>query len=140
MAEDTVDTSVDTEVAQGSSGGTTNASAFEELVKVLTDRIDKMQTDYKTVLSSITESLDIGSDESQKRGVADASDEWSSIARHRASQLQKSANALDHLQQMAFNNSNFALGVCQLMMVQDMHQQGSQNWAARCGKKPGVPS
>ena len=135
-------TSSQTGVEIGDSGGITGS--LQEVVKSLTEQLTKMQTEYRSMQESLTQdirkSLDVGGDESEKRGVADASNEWSSIARHRASQLQKSANALDYLQQMSFNNAQFALGIGQLSLVREYDQQGSHNWDTRCGSPKNCPN
>lgn len=146
MAEDVVDTSVDNEIAQGD----TASGAMTALVKSLTERLDKMQSDYKSALDSVTQdvnklasvtqdvtkSMDIGADESQKRGVATTSSEWDSIAAARAWQATKAMAALDHLQQINFANFNFAIGLGQQLTVLESHQQSAKNCEWRASTIP----
>lgn len=121
-------------VASSQAGSVTDA--LQASIKSLTEQMTKLQTEQSKILTSQTEdirkSLDVGGDESEKRGVADASNEWSGIARHRASMLARSSNVVD----WAFANAAFANNIAQLSMVREFDQQGSCNWRKRCGEGP----
>lgn len=113
---------------------------LQKSVASLSEQLTKMQSENQESLKSQTESLmkqlDVGADESESRGVADASNEWSGIARHRGSMLARSAHIVD----WAMQNAAFANGIAQLSIVREFDQQGSHNWRKRCGEPPANPA
>ncbi len=136
--------------AADSSASSAGSGASTDVISMLVARLDAMQTDMKNAiadvtttakswqqtgqLGSITEKLDIGSDESQSAGVVlDAGNKRSFdnyVAYQAARFGDRDRTHFDNMQAitaLAFGNVTFALGLCQNMAVVDAHQQCGRN-------------
>ena len=143
----------------GSSASSAGAGAATDTINMLVARLDAMQTDMKNAiaditstskswqqtgqLGSITEKLDVGSDESQSAGIVlDAGNKRSfdnAVAYQALRFEDRSRVHFDNMQAitaLAFGNVTFALGLCQSLAVVDAHQQCGRNAASRAGTIP----
>ena len=149
MAEGKAASAADSSVSDVGSG------AAVKLIEMLSARMDSMQTDFKKALDdvtttakswqqtgqlgSITEKLDVGSDESQSAGVVLDAGNKRSFDNYIAYQTVRFADRdrthFDNMQaltQLAYGNVTFALGLAQTLAVADTHQQygRSADWRA----------
>ncbi len=139
----------------GSSASSAGAGAATDTINMLVARLDAMQTDMKNAiaditstskswqqtgqLGSITEKLDVGSDESQSAGVVLDARNKRSFDNYIAWQATRFGDRdrthFDNIQallQLAFSNAVFAQGLCQNLAAVDGHQQCGRNadWRA----------
>ena len=144
MTEGKATSAADSSVSDVGSGAAT------KLVEMLVARLDSMQTDMKKAiddvtttakswqqtgqLGSITEKLDVGSDESQSAGVVLDAGNKRSFDNYVAFQAVRFSDRdrthFDNMQaltQLAFGNVTFALGLAQTLAVADSHQQCGRN-------------
>ena len=126
------------------------AAAVSKLETMLTNRMDAMQTDLKSVTDNLLKSAvaaqqtsqfgaistkqDIGGDESQSAGVSLDSGNKRSYDNFVAYQAPRFADRdrvhFDNMQAitgLAFANVTFALGLCQNLAAVDAHQQCGKN-------------
>ena len=141
--------------AADSSASSSGAGAATDIINMLVARLDAMQTDMKTAiaditstsksvqqtsqLGSITEKLDVGSDESQSAGIVLDAGNKRSFDNYVAYQAvrfgDRDRTHFDNMQamvQLGFGNVTFALGLLQTVAAVDAHQQCGRNadWRA----------